>query len=141
MLGDPLTKLTFSSWFVKKHGCQWAWLVFPYITIVFLPPNCHHTWTISPFTPIYPICLIRSRIPSFIDSIPAFSVIISLQLKGPILAQILAQTLCVFFFSILLLELRCFLYRMQDVTWDWKYWNQIYWKYLRKEYKIKTWMF
>ena len=34
MLGDFLTKLTLLTRFVKKHGRQGAWLIFPYIHIV-----------------------------------------------------------------------------------------------------------
>ena len=26
LLSDPLTKLTFLTWFIKKHICQWVWL-------------------------------------------------------------------------------------------------------------------
>ena len=34
MLDDPLTKLALLARFVKQHGRQGAWLIFPYIHIV-----------------------------------------------------------------------------------------------------------
>ena len=34
MLGDCLAKITLLTRFVKKHGHQGAWLIFPYIHIV-----------------------------------------------------------------------------------------------------------